>query len=94
MRMILEVIDRTVVKTGNYEIFWLIDFFRILSKSSSLNRVSIEEFTKLKMENQQLKHLLQEMVLKLGQFTSSFTKSNTLKSSGSGSSNAYIISKN
>jgi hypothetical protein len=46
------------------------------------------------MENQQLKHLLQEMALKLGQFTTSFTKSNTLKSSGSGSSNAYIISKN
>lgn len=49
---------------------------RILSNASSSNRISIEEFTKLKMENRQLKHLLQEMVVKFDKFKASVTKGN------------------
>ena len=66
---------------------------RILSNASSSNRISLEEFTKLKLENQQLKHLLLEMVHKFDSFKASVTKDLAGKSSESGSSIAYRISK-
>lgn len=47
---------------------------RILSNASSSNRINIEEFTKLKMENRKLKNLLQEMVVKFDKFKASVTK--------------------
>lgn len=61
---------------------------RILSGSSSKGKINLEEFTKLKMENQRYKLALQKMVEKFMQFKASMSamSSKDQKASESGSS--------